>query len=134
MSRDQYNGGKWTAARFNSFVTSTLRSGARRWGPKFDTLNSAKTEKKINPKSGRLAQHFQCGLCNEEFTQKDMQVDHIDPAVDPKKGFESWDVFIDKLFCEAENLQAICKSCHGIKTAEEKKIRKKYADLQKLRD
>lgn len=121
--RTTFNGGKWTEGRFNSFVTSTLRSGARRWAPKYETLNGARTEKKTNVKTGRLAQHFECGICKKEFTQKDMEVDHIKPVVDPKKGFETWDKFIDKLFCEASNLQAICKPCHKIKTISEKKIR-----------
>jgi len=121
--RKVWNGGNWTEGRFNAFVTSTLRAGARRWAPKYETLNDAKTEKKVNPKTGRVAQHYICSICAKEFTQKDMEVDHIDPVVDPKKGFETWDKFIDKLFCEASNLQAICKGCHKIKTLKEKKIR-----------
>lgn len=121
--RKTFNGGKWTEARFNSFVTSTLRSGARRWQPKYDTLNAAKTEKKINKKTGRLAQHYRCELCQGEFTSTNMEVDHIKPVVDPVKGFESWDKFIDRLFCEKENLQAICKPCHLEKTKKEKAIR-----------
>jgi len=128
LKRKEYNGGAWTKSRFNSFITSTLRSGARRWAPKFDTLNAAKTEKKTNVKTGRLAQHYQCELCNQEFTQKDMEVDHINPAVDPQKGFTTWDDFIDRLFCERDNLQALCKSCHKIKTKQEKEERTKHAN------
>jgi 5-methylcytosine-specific restriction endonuclease McrA len=123
MARKEWNGGKWTEGRFNSFVTSTLRAGARRWAPKYETLNDAKTEKKVNTKTGRVAQHFQCNGCGKEFTAKDMEVDHIKPVVDPVKGFTSWDDFIDKLFCEKKNLQALCKSCHKTKTIKEKKIR-----------
>jgi len=119
----EYNGGTWTVGRFNSFITSTLRSGARRWQPKYTTLNNAKTEKKINVKTGRLAQHYHCQLCGQEFTAKDMEVDHINPAVDPIVGFVSWDVFIDRLFCEAHNLQAICKICHKAKSGLERKTR-----------
>ena len=121
--RTKFNGGNWTEGRFNTFVTSALRAGARRWPPKYETLNNAKTEKKINEATGRLAQHYRCEMCQQEFTQKDMQVDHISPVVDPLKGFESWDKFIDRLFCEANNLQAICKSCHKEKTKQEKAIR-----------
>ena len=122
--RKSYNGGNWTEGRFNSFITSTLRAGARRWQPKYDTLNASKTEKKINRKTGRMAQHFRCQLCGEEFTQKDMEVDHIKPVVDPIKGFQTWDIFIDRLFCEANNLQAICKPCHLLKTNKEKQEKK----------
>ena len=121
--RTKFNGGKWTEGRFNTFVTSALRAGARRWPPKYETLKAAQTEKKTNPKTGRMAQHYRCQICEKEFTQKDMQVDHIKPVVDPKKGFTTWDDFIQRLYCEASNLQAICTSCHKIKTKEEKEVR-----------
>ena len=113
----QYNGGTWTRGRFDSFVTSILRSGSRRWGPKYQTLNNAKTEKKINPKSGRLAQHFRCAKCGEDFVAKDVEVDHVVPIGTEK----TWDQFIDGLFCEADNLQVLCKPDHKQKTKEEKK-------------
>lgn len=103
--------------RFNSFITSILRSGSRRWGPKYETLNAAKTEKRINPSSGRLAQHFLCASCSKEFVATNVQVDHIIPI-----GFDkTWDEFIHGLYCEAENLQVLCKECHSIKTKQEKK-------------
>lgn len=122
------NGGKWTEARYRSFVTSTLRAGSRKWPPKYETLNAAKTEKKINKATGRLAQHYLCAMCEQEYTQKDVQVDHIKPVIDPKKGFVSWDTYIDRMFCEGKNLQVLCKVCHAEKTKLEKKISKKHAN------
>lgn len=121
------NGGKWTEARYRSFVTSTLRAGSRKWPPKYETLNAAKTEKKINKATGRLAQHYLCAMCEQEYTQKDVQVDHIKPVIDPKKGFVSWDTYIDRMFCEGKNLQVLCKVCHAEKTKIEKEISKKHA-------
>ena len=91
----------------------------RRWPPKYEALAAAKTEKKINHKSKRLAQHYQCALCKEEFTQKDVQVDHKKPVV-PKTGFTTWDTYIKRLFCDVKNLQVLCKPCHKIKTKEER--------------
>jgi 5-methylcytosine-specific restriction endonuclease McrA len=122
--RKEWNDGVWTEGRYRSFVTSTLRSGARRWPPKYETLNEAKTEKKVNEKTGRIAQHYLCSSCSKEFPAKDVQVDHIHPVVDPKKGFISWDVFIERLYCEKENLQVLCKGCHLVKSNEEKKEKK----------
>jgi len=122
------NGGKWTEARYRSFVTSTLRAGSRKWPPKYETLNAAKTEKKINKATGRLAQHYLCAMCEQEYTQKDVQVDHIKPVIDPKKGFISWDTYIDRMFCEGKNLQVLCKICHAEKTKIEKEISKKHAN------
>ena len=118
------NAGLWTDARFHSFVSSTLRAGSRRWPPKYSCLNASKTEKKVNVKTGRLAQHHQCAECKEEFVSKDVQVDHIKPVVDPKKGFISWDVYIDRMFCEQKNLQVLCKDCHKIKSKKERDARK----------
>lgn len=116
MSRE-YNGGKWTEGRFNSFVTSLLRSGSRRWEPKYSVLNEAKTDKKINKKTGRLAQHYQCNCCKQDFPVKDVQVDHIIPIGREK----TWDEFINGLFCEKDNLQVLCTTCHLIKTKSERK-------------
>ena len=124
VKRTTYNGGQWSQGRFNSFITSTLRAGARRWAPKYETLNASKTEKKTNTKTGRLAQHYRCSICQGEFTQKDVEVDHILPVVDPLRGFVTWDIFIDRLFCEADNLQVLCKSCHLLKSNSEKQEKK----------
>lgn len=117
----------WTDGKRRSFIVGVLRAGARRWPPKIATMNLAKTEKKINPKTGRLAQHFTCNVCQGEFTSKDMQVDHILPVVEPGVGFVSWDTYIERLFCEQDNLQAICTTCHDAKTKAERpvKVRKK---------
>lgn len=54
-----------------------------------------------------------------------MQVDHIKPVVDPNTGFTSWDDFIERLYCEKENLQVLCTTCHDRKTLKEKKLRAK---------
>lgn len=114
--RTQYNNGAWTKGRWNSFVTSILRSGSRRWPPKYTTLNAAKTEKKINVKTGRLAQHFLCAICKEEVVAKEINIDHVVPIGTEK----TWDEFINGLFCEEDNLQAVCIPCHKIKTKQEK--------------
>ncbi len=120
-----YNGGEWTEARFKSFVVSALRTATQRWPPKYAVLDAAFTERKTNVKTGKLAKHFQCNECKKEFVAKEVQVDHKKPAVDPKKGWQGWDTFIDRLFCEEQNLQVLCVSCHKVKSALEKEQRKK---------
>lgn len=110
----------WTEARRHAFIVAALRAGSRKWPPRFDVLHDAKTEKKVNEKTKRMAQHYRCAHCDEEFTSKDIQVDHIKPVVDPKKGFTTWDTYIKRLFCDRENLQVLCVPCHKVKTKEEK--------------
>ena len=119
------NGGEWTDARFRSFVTSALRAASRRWPPKYKALKEAFVGRKTNKKTGKLAMHYKCAKCKKHFVAADVQVDHVLPVVDPKVGFVSWDDFINRIFCEIENLQVMCKPCHKVKTEEEKLERKK---------
>jgi 5-methylcytosine-specific restriction endonuclease McrA len=116
----------WTPGRIRSFIVSVLRAGTRRWPAKYECLNDAKTEKKVNINSGRLAQHYLCALCEAEFTSKDIEVDHITPIIDPEIGFVSWDSFIKNLFCSKEHLQALCKECHTVKTKKERSKGRKH--------
>ena len=119
------NGNEWAEARFKSFVTSALRAASRRWPVKYLALKHALVGRKTNKKTGKLAQHFKCNACNEAFVAADVQVDHIAPVVDPAKGFISWDIYIDRLFCEIDNMQVMCKPCHKVKSATEKLTRTK---------
>lgn len=56
-------------------------------------------------------------------TENNIFVDHIDPVIDPAKGFEGWDKLIERMFCEREGFQLACGPCHTTKTAEERAIR-----------
>ena len=115
----------WTDAKFKGWIISLLRRGTMRYPPRNECLNKAKTDKKINPASGRLAQHFKCKKCKKDFPAKQVVVDHIKPAVDPKKGFVDWDTYIERMFCALKNFQVLCKPCHDTKSAKEREARKK---------
>ena len=61
-----------------------------------------------------------------------MQVDHIKPIIDPEIGFTNWDDVVNNMFCEKENLQVLCKDCHALKTASERKQSKEKKSNGKL--
>lgn len=115
----------WTEGRLKGFIISTLRSGMRRYPPKYEALNDAKVGKRVNPKSGRSAEYYKCNGCGEGFVKKDVQVDHIDPVVDPETGFKDWESYIERMFCPPSNLQVLCRVCHAKKTKQERKSRVK---------
>ena len=66
---------------------------------------------------------YECAWCLELFPAKKMTVDHIVPVV-PIDGHDSFDEVIKRLYCEMEGLQALCKSCHKLKTDEENAARR----------
>jgi 5-methylcytosine-specific restriction endonuclease McrA len=113
-------GNQWTEARFTTFVKNLLRSGTRKWAPIQNALKKARTRRG----------YYLCADCGEEVTAtikhpntgrrtKNAIVDHINPVIDPKVGFTSWDDFVEGTFCEIDNLQVVCYACHKGKTDEE---------------
>jgi 5-methylcytosine-specific restriction endonuclease McrA len=97
----------------------------KRFPPKWKALKAASIGRVINKRSGRLAEHYKCASCTDYFVARDVQVDHIEPVVSPQEGFQDWWTYMNRLYCEAENLQVLCKPCHKQKTAEERKERGK---------
>ena len=108
-------GGLWTEARYNKFINSALRSASLKWPPMSQALKDARLRRGI----------YKCAGCGAEVrpttrvdgkTKKNVHVDHIVPVVDPQAGFEGWDVYVERLFCEQDNLQVLCLKCHTEKT------------------
>jgi hypothetical protein len=62
---------------------------------------------------------------------KNVFVDHLLPIVDPAVGFVSWDEFISRLYCEEDNLQLLCGSCHDKKSFEETQVAKERRKKEK---
>lgn len=115
--------GLWTEARFHSFITSALRGASKRWGPAQQCLTNARTRRGM----------YLCAGCGEEVPAtikeghkrvKNIHADHIEPVVDPTKGFEDWQVYIDRMFVEVDGYQALCQKCHSEKTNEERALAK----------
>jgi 5-methylcytosine-specific restriction endonuclease McrA len=117
------NGGEWTEGRFRGFITSTLRSGFRRWPPKWHCRDKARLGKRKNKSTGREAMHFECANCKKAFPEKQIQVDHIKPI----GTCDTWDEFVERLFCEVDNLQVLCKPCHKKKTKIDNQTNRKRA-------
>ncbi|AUR96960.1 hypothetical protein NVP1253O_27 [Vibrio phage 1.253.O._10N.286.45.B12] len=116
-------GGRWTEARFNSFIKGALRGATRKWAPIQDCLKNARTRRGF----------YLCAECKQEVPatvkvgtkrKKNAIVDHIVPIVDPAVGFTNWHDCVERMFCEEDNLQVMCLDCHLVKCQEEKDIEK----------
>jgi 5-methylcytosine-specific restriction endonuclease McrA len=111
------NAGTMTESAFWSFIRSTLRQKSRWWKP----IGQAKMKArrgcvKCAPKQ---KYEYQCAHCKQWFKDKDVNVDHITPAGSLRSANDLAG-FIERLFCEVDNLQILCNVCHNKKTQDEK--------------
>lgn len=72
----------------------------------------------------------QCEVCKEWVGSTKLAIDHIDPVISVQDGFQDWNVFIDRLWCDKSNLQRICDTCHDSKTSKERisRLLKQYTE------
>lgn len=111
------NSGTMTDSAFWSFIRSALRQKSRWWKPITECkLKSKRVYKGTNK---RQKFEYQCATCKEWFAEKHINVDHVQPAGSLNCS-EDLPKFVEKLFCEADNLQTLCSKCHDIKTKKEK--------------
>lgn len=103
------------------FIINLLRRGTFLWKPRGDKLKEARVARGL----------YKCEQCNNTFSSKEIKLDHIEPVVDVKLGFQTFDIYIDRMFCEKDGFQALCNSCHDGKTQVEKELRKTYKRVKK---
>lgn len=110
-----------TEAAFVSFIKSALRSKSRFWLPSGEVKKEAKRGYGL----------YECAQCHQIVRAKDTVIDHIEPVVDPYQNptdFD-WNLFVERLFCEKQGLQLLCKSCHiGGKTTGENNLRREIVN------
>jgi 5-methylcytosine-specific restriction endonuclease McrA len=103
------------------FIIQLLRRGTYRWHERNKALIAARIARGI----------YKCSICLKDFKKKDTRIDHILPVVDPTLGFQGFDSYIDRMFCDSKGFQVCCTNCHDYKTATEREIRKIYRKKRK---
>jgi hypothetical protein len=124
---------KKKAGSFKEWVIWQLRRLSYRWPARSEAFRNAAASRadfeRANGKgkvTKRVRNFYWCALCEGVFTRKQVSADHIEPVIDPKKGFVDFNTYIVRLFCAASNFQIICDECHDGKTAKERKVRSRY--------
>jgi 5-methylcytosine-specific restriction endonuclease McrA len=111
------NNGTMTESAFWSFIRSGLRQKSRWWKP----ITQCKLDAKRTYKGPNKRQKFeyQCNSCKKWFAEKNINVDHVLPAGSLNCA-NDLPGFVERLFCETDNLQVLCIQCHDIKSKEDK--------------
>lgn len=115
---------KEKAFDLKQFVIWTLRKASYRTKARSQALAACRVPVPANYENKRLKFLHKCAACSSDFPQKEVQVDHIKPVVDPVKGFTTFDDYIVRMFCGPEGLQILCTECHKLKTQQENKSRR----------
>ena len=107
-----------------TWVIQRLRGQSYKWPSRNEALVAARIERGL----------YKCAHCNGTFKRCEVEIDHIKPVV-PLTGWDNWDGFIERLFCNTEGFQILCKTpCHTVKTTAEDTIRAKYNAERKAKD
>ena|ERR1700761_3189245 len=69
---------------------------------------------------------YRCNACKDVYHYSNTHLDHINPVVNVKEAFTTWDSYIESLFCDEGNFQVLCVSCHEAKTLLEDNLRTIY--------
>ena len=115
------NSGTMTESAFWSFIRSALRQKSRWWKPVSECKQKAKRAYKGSNKRQKF--EYQCNYCKNWYAEKNINVDHIIPA-GTLTCANDLPGFVDRLFCEVDNMQCLCTECHNIKTQNERKNKK----------
>jgi 5-methylcytosine-specific restriction endonuclease McrA len=111
------NSGTMTESAFWSFIRSGLRQKSRFWKP--ITECKMKSRRAYKGPLKRQKFEYQCKECKQWFPDKKINVDHKIPA-GTLRCANDLPGFVERLFCEVDNLQVLCEKCHNLKTQNEK--------------
>lgn len=104
-----------------TFAKGALRRASLSWAPISEARRLARKERGL----------YLCAMCKELFKAKEVQVDHRNPVIDVKEGWQNWDTYIERLFCDVDQLDVLCTTCHDVKSAHEVQMRKFYRNKKR---
>lgn len=104
-----------------NWIKNALRRASYRWPPRSETMKEARLKRNT----------YLCALCKKTFGRKHIQLDHISPVINPKKGWQGWDEFIKRLFVDKSGWQVVCKPCHKEKSNKENEVRREQKPKEK---
>ena len=112
------NAGTMTESSFWGFIRSALRQKSRWWKPIL--LCKQKAKRAYKGPNKRQKFEYQCNICKSWYPDKKINIDHIVPA-GTLRCANDLPGFVERLFCEQDNLQCICTTCHDKKTKSDRK-------------
>lgn len=138
--------GRWVEERGR--IKGAIRRAFRISPQMRETMRGARVElspalKKDGTPGKKPRVRYRCAICGELWSQKNVNVDHIETVVPLWKNEKdmTYDEIVRGIFCDKSNLQVVCSiaikrnngkhSCHKKKTDEENWIRRELPKILK---
>ena len=103
-------------------IKNTIKGMIRLAFRRSDLHNQATKNARIEVQEGhykngnpRIVVYWVCNKCKGRFKSDQIEIDHIVEIGDWPGSFDIW---IDRMWCDITNLQALCKACHKLKGAQ----------------
>jgi 5-methylcytosine-specific restriction endonuclease McrA len=124
--------------RLNARDRGLIKGAVRRAFARSELRRSVLQDAKIthsDPSRPRVKTWYKCAHCEKPFAQHQLEVDHKSPVVPTHTTLEkmSWDDLINNTWCDKIGLQVLCETCHDLKSANERKLRKEAKCQTKLK-
>lgn len=99
-------------------IIKVLRRGTITWKGRTQCINKNRKRKRVGTfKNGKpkYKYFYYCDVCLREYSDTNfLEVDHIVEIGSFTGNFHD---YVLKMYCSQDNLQAICISCHAVKTS-----------------
>lgn len=95
----------------NTMTESEFFSGFRSYLRRIWLFKSNARKSVLKKAFASTIKKYRCSQCQAFFLKKDVEVDHI-LSVGQLKSFDDIKPFYEKLFCDADGLRVVCKTCH----------------------
>lgn len=130
MSVPSYHKKGWNLFR-EEFVRNSLRQASLRWPARTIALKAVRVARRVNPLTGRACWYGQCRGCRQEFLERELAVDHVEPVVPVVQETrarayspEQLGALVSRMLPEPSSLQCLCFACHDAKTVAENEARR----------
>ncbi len=90
-------------------------------------LDKAVVKEYSDPNRKRVTRWGKCAICSKLEPAYLLEVDHLIPVVPENSSLEqmTWDELVNRVWCDEDKLQAVCKTCHKAKSKEENANRRR---------
>jgi 5-methylcytosine-specific restriction endonuclease McrA len=90
-------------------------------------LDKAVVKDYSDPSRKRVTRWGKCSICNKLEPAYLLEIDHLEPVIPENSSLEqiTWDELVNRVWCDEDKLQAVCKPCHKAKSKLENKERRR---------